>query len=369
MKLKSGLSLFFNDVLNFFKGGRVLGIDIGTVSIKAVELSKKANSFILENYALLEKKDYLIRANEALQTSSLKLSEDDIVYLLKVLLKEMKPRTKLAYVSLPSFSVFRVVLDLPLFSKEETQKTIFYQAKQYVPLSLNEVYLEWFKIRDYENYQGKKMQKIILIAFPKNLILSYKNIFKKANLNLLGLELENFALIRPFNFLKPTEPILIYDIGGQSTSFTLVKDNKVEYLKQIDYAGISLTQAVSRSLDISLTRAELLKRQRGLLGTGGDYELSSAIFPFLDVIINEGLRVLAEYEKLYNEKVKRVMFLGGGSELLGLKDYFLRQWPDFEVEEPLAFVKIKYRTELEVLIKNLSRNLPIALGLAIKGLI
>lgn len=369
MKLKSDLSLFFHDVLNLFKGGRLLGVDIGTVSIKVVELSKKANNFILENYALLEKKDYLIRTNEALQTSSLKLAEEDIIYLLKILLKEMKPKTNLAYAALPPFSVFRVVLDLPLFSKEETQKAITYQAKQYVPMPLSEVYLEWFKIKEYENYQGKKMQKIILLAFPKNLVFSYKNIFKKVNLNLLGLELENFALIRPFNFLKPTEPILIYDIGGQSTSFTIVRENKVEYLKQSDYAGLSLTQAISRGLDISLMRAELLKKQRGLLGSGGDYELSTAIFPFLDVIINEGIRFLNDYEKLYNEKVKRVMFLGGGSELLGLKDYFLKQWPNFELEEPLAFVKIKYRKELETLIKNLSRNLPIALGLAMKGLI
>lgn len=368
MNLKSNFKIFLYDVLNFLKGGRFLGVDIGTVSIKIVEISKKSGSLILENYGILEKKDYLVRQNETLQSSSLKLVESDIIYLLKLLVRELKLKTNLVYASLPAFSVFTVNLDLPLFSKEETQKTVFYQARHYIPFNLNEIYLDWYKVKEFENFQGKKMQKILIVAVPKSLISSYQNIFKKAGLNLIGAELENFALTRVFNFLKPNEPILIFDIGCQSTAFSLIKNYKLEFLRQIDYGSISLTQALSRGLDISLTRAEILKRQRGLLGSGGDYEVSSALFPFLDVIINEGVRFLSDYERLYNEKVKRVMFIGGGSELLGLEDYFKRNWSDYELEQPLAFVKIKYNNKLEPVIKNLSRILPISLGLALKGL-
>ena len=71
--MKLGIGDFFSDIFNFLNAGTVLGVDIGTTSIKVVELSKKKNNFKLVNYGILETKNYLNQPNQVIQTSSLKL--------------------------------------------------------------------------------------------------------------------------------------------------------------------------------------------------------------------------------------------------------------------------------------------------------
>src|SRR3989344_2284521 len=113
---------FFGDIRNFFRGGTVLGVDIGTASIKAVELRKTGDRFALKNYGILETRDYLDHPNAAIQTSSLKISEKDAASALRLLLREMKSKTNLAVATLPTFATFTTTLDFPDLPREETEK-------------------------------------------------------------------------------------------------------------------------------------------------------------------------------------------------------------------------------------------------------
>ena len=83
-----------------------LGVDIGTVSIKAVELGIAGSELILKNYGILESSGHLERINNAIQTSSLKMLNDETARLIKMLLKEMRPGTTDVIASLPAFSAF-----------------------------------------------------------------------------------------------------------------------------------------------------------------------------------------------------------------------------------------------------------------------
>src|SRR5271154_3645459 len=90
-----------------------LGVDIGTTSIKVVEIKGGAKRPQIVNYGLLESSGYLARANQALQTSGLKIFEDDVVTLLKTLVKELGTSTKDCIASLPPFDVFMTMVDFP----------------------------------------------------------------------------------------------------------------------------------------------------------------------------------------------------------------------------------------------------------------
>lgn len=101
-----------------------LGVDIGTTSIKITEVDQGERGPRLLNYALLESQSSLTRPNTALQTSGLKLSEPETVELLREALKKMKPKTRTALASLPSFSAFTTVLNFPQMSPADLAKTI-----------------------------------------------------------------------------------------------------------------------------------------------------------------------------------------------------------------------------------------------------
>lgn len=319
------VSDFFTDIGNFFRGGSALGVDIGTSSIKMLELKKTGDSFALRNYGILETKDYLDHPNQAIQTSSLKITEADAASALRLLLRDTAPKTRLAIASLPAFSTFSTTLDFPFLSEAETEKAIQFQAAQYIPLPISEVALEWHRVGEYTDKDGGQHQRILLVAVPNDVVKTYKSIFKAAGLRLTAMEPEAFALIRGVRGSLTDAPTLVVDIGAVSTEIVVVSGGRVEYSSQTDYSGVYLTQALSRSLEISMTRAEELKRRRGLMGTGVESELSTILLPFLDVIIQETGRAKASYEKLFGKKIEKVMLSGGGANLLGIEKYFASQ--------------------------------------------
>lgn len=363
--MKLGITDFFRDIGNFFKGGSVLGIDIGTVSIKALELTKTGESFSIGNYGILGTTKYLNSPNQAIQTSTLKISEKDTTELLKMLLGEMKPKTNLVVAAIPAFTSFTTVLDMPLLSSEETSRSILFQAQQYIPVSIKEVTVEWFPIEQYESGQGQRFQKILLVGTPNDVIARYKAIYKGAGLRLVAMEIEQFSLVRALkNFFSDT-PTLLVDIGAQSTDVAVIEKGMIRQIEQTDYSGIYLTQALARSLDISMIRAEELKRRRGLSAFGADSELSTLLLPFLDVIIQETRHAKDVYERRYGKKVEKLILVGGGSNLMGIEKYFSTQI-GLTLSHHSIFTGIRYPSALEPTIKGLGNELAIALGLAQK---
>ncbi len=362
--MKLGITDFFSDVSNFFKSGSVLGVDIGTVSVKIAELSEKRGKLRLENYGILETKNYLSLPNQVIHTGALKIVEKDAIGLLKIVLREMRPKTKIALASLPSFAVFMTTLDMPLLSKEETAKAIGFQASRYIPLPINMVSIDWFKIEEFQNARGERGQRIILVGIPNEIIKKYRYIFGALGLKLVTLEVESMALIRALAF-QDKAVTLIVDIGAESTNVAVSENGALKYNGETDYGGVYLTQALSRGLGVSVYRAEELKRRRGLLGEGGEFELSTLILPFLDVILQEIKYVKDTYERRFEKKVNRLMFAGGGAKLLGLEKYFSEQL-GLPVIPSAALQGIERSVELEPMVKDLNKSLAVAIGLARK---
>ena len=132
--------------LHFFRKESYLAVDIGTASIKMVELDGGGGKPMLKNYAMLETSGHLDRPNDAIQTSSLKIVDKETAGLLRVLTSEMKTKAKTVVASLPAFSAFTALIDLPVMSPEEISKTMQYQARSFIPLPLTEVTLDWLPI-------------------------------------------------------------------------------------------------------------------------------------------------------------------------------------------------------------------------------
>ena len=365
--LDLGIKGFFDDIAALFTAPSVLGVDIGTVSMKMVEVSRKANILTLENYGILETREYLNRGNASIQTSSLKISEREAIPILKKLIEETKPKTRQVIASIPSFATFFVTIDMPAIPDAEVGKAIQFQARQFIPVPINEVSLEWAKMSEFQNERGQPMHRYFLTATPNAIVKKYTDIFKGAGLRLISLEVETSALVR--SLIGNTNPItMIMDMGGQSTEFIVVEQGTIKRVTQSDYAGSTLTQALSRTLDISSKRAEELKRRKGLLGSGGEYELSTSLLPFLDVIIQECDRAKREYERVSGKTIEELMIVGGGANLKGLESY-LKEQMHIRTHAPDALWRFKRPVEIEPILPELNRELATAVGLALRKFI
>jgi len=357
----------FNFIKSFIGSNSYLGVDIGTTSIKMVELSKGRIQPRLLNYGILETYGHLERFNDAIQTSFLKIAERQTSEFLKMLLEKTKTKTVNAIASVPAFSAFTTTFEIPEMSEVDTAKAVPFQISQNLPVSVSEMAVEWFKIGKKEDEKGFMKQEIFVISVPKEQIIRYQNIFKLAGLKLKAIEIETFALIRSLVGNDPTATLIV-DIGARSTNIAVVEQGFLRYSYQTDFAGGSLTQAIAKALNINTMRAEEIKKQKGLLAADSEYELSTLIIPLLDAIINEAKRVKDNYEKNRETKIERVILAGGGANLLGINHYFEEQI-NLPVVIGNSFLKIEYPPKIEPFIKELGPSFSVAVGLGIREFI
>ena len=362
---------FPNPLKSIFGSRCYLGVDIGTTSIKIAEIAKAKSSdtgpkFKLTNYGLLETYSHLERVNSAIQASGLKIVEKEAASLLKMLLEKSNFKCREAVASLPPFAAFITLMEMPQMPEADMEQAMKFQIQQNIPMSLEEVAIDWMKVGMIEDKRGFNQQQILLIAISKEQINSYRNIFKLAGLQLKALEIENLALIRAL--ISPgSPPTLIVDIGGRSTNIVIFDKNSLKHSAQTDFAGGVLKQAISKGLNISSRRAEELKKQKGLLGGGGPFELSTLTLPFLDVIIKEVKRVKESYEKNFPDaSIQHLMLAGGGANMLGIAQYFEREM-NLPAVVATPFSQIDYPIQIEPLAKELRALLAVAIGLGMRG--
>ncbi|MBI4193135.1 MAG: type IV pilus assembly protein PilM [Candidatus Colwellbacteria bacterium] len=353
-------------LLSFGAARSIVGVDIGTTSIKIVELVRGKPVSRLVTYGILETHGYLTRPNEAIQASTLRLSEENTASYLKLVVSRAGVKTKRAVASIPAFLAFSTLVEVPTTSESEIKKFVEHQAKQYIPLPMASVAFDWVKVGERTEAGAVKSQ-VLLIAIPTEHVERYRRVFAAAGLDLELVELEGMSHARALA-AGADEQVLIIDVGSRSTSISVAQNGFLKFSSQTDFAGGSLTHLIARGLNINARRAEDLKKQRGLSGFGGQHELSTLMTPTLDVILNEAKRVRASYESAYGGNVSRIVLTGGGSLLVGFTEYAGKQF-DVPVEQANPLARIIYPGALTPIEAQTGAFLSVALGVALRAVV
>ncbi len=380
-KLLSILVLCLNEglltgmILDFLKSKpkRYLGVDIGTSSIKLIELSKEKDRVKLEAYGQLSNYGSIERIGDAIQTSSLAMLDSQVAQMISFLMREAKTRTNRAIVSVPLFSAFVTIMEFPVMSEKEIGQAVPYEAKQYVPIPLAEVILDWQilgTVRKNASLEGaSNIDKtlVLLVAVPQEVVNKYKRIAKLAGINLQALELETLGMIRSVIGVDKT-PLVLVDIGGRNTSMGVVEGGVLRMTHSIDTSGADITQTIAQGLNINLLRAESLKKERGIVIAPGEEDVKILITTLLDVIIAEIERIMGLYSRRYGTKIEKIVLCGGTANLPGLLEYFKEHF-QFDISIGNAFKNVVYPEILNPLIIELSPVFATSIGLAMREII
>ncbi|MEK9157642.1 MAG: type IV pilus assembly protein PilM [Patescibacteria group bacterium] len=349
-------------MFNLFGPKGKLGIDIGTASIKVVELGTKNNRFSLLNYGLFEMRSD--KNTPAGEQSILKLPDSEIIWGIKELLNKSKISARDAIASIPSFSTFATVIQMPYLSEDELAKAIPFEARKYVPIPLEEVVLDW-SIIGVTGQGARPTVEVFLAAVPKDETIRYQSIMTGAGLNLKALELENSALTRALlgNDLAPTA---IVNIGGRSTSIVIVNKGYERLSHNYEVGGFEITKSISRSLNVSLDKADELKKRLGLKQTDENI-VDEAMSSLIDMMAFETRKTMNSYESSHGEKVARVLLVGGVVNMPNFLNYF-KQKLGQEVFAGNAFARTIYPQGLTPAIGELASTFAVAAGLAMRDI-
>lgn len=362
--------------VNIFKSIKTkgnIGIDVGTSSIKIVELEKRGGRFELINYGIFELKglNEVAPSDESEEWQSiLKMPDKEISDGIKEIIKQAGIRTMDVVASIPSFSTFATVIEMPYISNEDLTRALPFEAKKYIPIPLDEVILDWSIVGVNDGAQREAGNQpttveVFLAAVPKDETMRYQNIMKNAGLKIQALELENSALIRSLlgNDLSPS---VVVNIGGRSTSIIIANKGYERVSHNYEIGGFEITKAISRSLNVSLDKAEELKRKFGLKKSSENI-INESMVSLIDMMVFETEKTIANYEESKKEKISNIILIGGLANMPGFGDYFKEKLGrNVIVGNP--FSKIIYPKELEPLTKELSSTLSVALGLSMRSL-
>ncbi|MDD5569288.1 MAG: type IV pilus assembly protein PilM [Candidatus Pacebacteria bacterium] len=344
-----------------------LGIDVGTKSVRVVELSGKKGKPVLENYGELNLDIAASQSFRNFDKSTLNPSVETISRALKAILDETGIKAKRAVFSLPDFSTFFVSFELPPMSKKDLDNAIGFEARKHIPLPLSEIDLDW---QCMSKDPTRERNKIVLMAIPRSLINQYKTVAESVGLQLIALEAEALSSKRVL-FEENFPTTCIVEIGYQSTAVSIVDNNFIKTSFSFDIAGKDLTLSLAETLNIDIAEAEQIKRENGLLSDERE-DVPQILVPIISLIVDKIKKVIIDFQEKERAKVKKVFLAGGTAQMFGLLEYFKSvfdedDFSEIEIEMAKSFSKVSYPPILEGKIKELNPTFAIALGEALKN--
>ncbi len=349
----------------------ILAIDVGSASLKLSEFSyPTSGEMVLEKYAYIEFSSSLQDINkhqEALKTA------------FNAAIDKYKFKAKQVYLSISSQSTFIRFVKLPPTSQKEhkVQQLVAYEAKQNVPYPIEEVTWDYQLI---DSTSDDVSEINVMFAVIKNEIVNrIVNMVDKRGFTSKLVDISPTACFNAVraNGIGDNECVMILNIGCTCSTLVFIDKGKF-YARTIPIAGYTISQQICREFDVSLEKAEEMKRNIGFVAPGGAYEepdsevtakiskITRNVMTRLHGDINRSINVYRSQQK---GKKPTKLYLTGGSSIINLTSEFLSDKLKIPVEyfNPFNVVKLSDSIDKEEL-KNIAHTTSEVIGLGLRNM-
>lgn len=320
----------------FSKKKDIIGVDIGSSSIKLVELKGQGGTYTLKNMGMLPLPSEAIVDNALMDSSS-------IVETLKALVKNLKITIKDAVCSISGNAVIIRKISLPAMSKEELDDQIQWEAEQYIPFDINDVNLD-FQMLGPDPHDPSKMF-VLLVASKKDIINDYVAVFSEAGLRLSVVDVDSFAMQNAFEInysLGEDELVGLINIGGGMMNLNLAKGGISVFTRDVQTGGNAYTEEIQKQMGVGTEEAERIK-------ITGDHPQRAKVQEILsrvnETLATELKRSLDFYlSTAMDDRINKIYLSGGCANIPRLVDA-VGQKINVPVEVLNPFRKIKYNNK------------------------
>jgi len=348
----------------------VVGIDIGSSSIKVVQLRKDKGRAVLETYGEIALGPYA--GLEIGQATNLPAGK--IIEALKDLFREANITTTRAAFAIPLKSSMISLIEIPAASEAIIDQVVPLEARKYIPVPISEVALDWWAIPARETdepgvlaekpHQAKSVE-VLLAAIHNTTISLYQEVMRGAALKSNIFEVETFSAVRSV-FIHNPAPQVIIDLGAGATKVYIVDMGIVRLSQLINKGSQDITFAIAKSLNIPFVKAEELKRRVGVLGRAQE-NVSPVVNPILEYIFYEINRIISGFHKKYGRVVSNIYIIGNGAALKGLQELATSQF-DNQFTPANPFAKVQAPAFLDPVLAEAGPVFAVAIGAALKDL-
>lgn len=354
------------------KKNQLVGIDIGSHSIKVAEVEDSKQGMVLKNFGMIA------LPSEAIMEGSIK--EMEIVSAaLKNLLKNLRIKNKNLATSISGYSVIVKKITIPQKGEEDLEKSIQNEAEQYIPFDIKDVNLD-FQIlpsalkeeEEEEKEEQKELMDVLLVAAKKDIVEEYISLFHLSELNPIVLDIDAFALQNAFEISNPEQSgcHALVHIGAQQLTINVVREGVSIFTRDSSYGGAQITSEIQKKFETSYEEAEKIK-----LGATS-IELDQK--PILEDIFSSTVTRWAQEIKraldfvattFVGIKVDDILLSGGSSLIPGFGKY-LSMETDLHVDKlnPFANLEVKEKLFDAAYLNYCAPMAVISIGLALRSI-
>ena len=341
----------------------VAGLDVGSSSIKMVELDGKANNLNLVSFGYENLPGDTIVDGQIMELNVV----SDVI---QSVCSTHKVNADKVVTGVSGHSVIIKNIVLPPMSREELEESIDWHAEEHIPYDLSEVSL------DYQvTAESSDSMHVLIAACKRERIDQIKQAIQLAGKQPIVIDVDTFALQNCYEVnYQPddSQVVTLLNIGASTMNVNIVRGTRSLFTRDITVGGSQFTDVLQRSLGLSYQQAEAVKR--GVANAADGIEEKS-IEPLMnnvtDIVANEIQKTFDFYRATADDPnmvVQKILISGGGSKLNGLaRDLSARLEMPVEILNPFRNINVDTNKFDPDYLSEIMPEMAVAVGLAVRG--
>lgn len=293
------------------KTNELIGVDIGTTSIKACVLRPGKDGFSLQNLAMKSYEESILSDGNIINPSFLAQE-------LRKIITELAVKGKDAACALSSYSVIAKRVAVPFLDEEALENTMSLEVETVIPFPLKDIYYSYYVIGADE--ERDSMMNVQIVAAKKDIVDVYMQTFDMAGLNLQILDVDIFGITNLIEQIyNPRDmSVVAIDIGASVTNIAIMKEDGIEFTREVLVGGGRLTEQIRKTSKLPYKEAEQAKKS-------ANEEFAYLCEDFISNISSEISKTVNFYISTKpKERIGKIYLAGGSSLLTGLRETIQR---------------------------------------------
>ena len=345
----------------------LIGIDISASSVKILELSKTADTYRVERYAVEP-----LPQNAVVEHAITEI--DQVADAVQRAVKRSGTKSKHAGIAVAGAHVITKMVKVPgNLAEAELTAQVEMEADHYIPYPLDEVNFDWQVVETpaAENEGEEAEQNVLMAACRREIVDDYVAVIESAGLKASVVDIETYAMENAYALISHHMPgagmektVAVMDVGSTSTNINVMHSNQSVYTRDHTFGGRQLTEEIQRRYGLSYEEAGLAKKQGGL----PDNYQTDVLRPFMEALCQEVMRALQFfYSSSTFNSVDQILLAGGCSQIPGIDELVAaRVGVPSMVANPFSSMSLASRIKPQIL-SNDAPSLMIACGLALRS--
>lgn len=351
-------------MISFRKKSKIIGIDIGSSSIKVIQLNEVDGGYTLSRFGITQLAPEIIVDGTIMDSVR-------CVEALQSLIKDLSISAKDAVISVSGHSVIVKRVSLPQMTEDELAESIKWEAEQYIPFDITDVNTDFQILNTFVDPDGKPQMNVLLAVVKKDKLTEYTSLVIEAGIKPVIVDIDAFALENMYGInyeVKGDETVALINIGSSLTNINILQNGMFAFTRDVSIAGNRYTESIQKDLGLSYDDAEKAKKGESLEGVDS-FTLDSIIENVSIEIVNEITRSFGYFKAASgNEKIDKIVLSGGSSKIKNI-DNFLQKRLELPVEIVNPFRKIAIPPEFDNdYIKDIAPIAAVSIGLGIRRL-